>query len=356
MSVQYSTVGELLLRKAEDLALDITERQYERQPDLMERFGQTGWEKTKQDTLYTLNYLAESVLVNSPGLFTHYVSWLKDLLRQYRVTQEDLRINFELMREALCAHFDDPNHDIVLDYMDMGLHQIMVDHDGFPSYINESNPLRVDALNYLNLLLEGDRSGAFMIVDHLLDQGTPIKQVYQYIFQMTQYEIGRLWQQGRINVAQEHYCTAATQAIISRLYPRWMAAGGTGYRLVAACVGKEQHEIGLRMLTDIFELEGWDTYYLGANVPDSSLVTTVAQHQPDVVAISATMTFHIHLVKELISKLRAYPATSHVKILVGGFPFSIDPHLWKEVGADGSAAGPDEAVRVAELLLDPEFA
>ncbi|WP_440120087.1 hypothetical protein [Paenibacillus sp. QZ-Y1] len=37
--------------------------------------------------------------------------------------------------------------------------------------------------------------------------------------------------------------------------------------MVAACVGSEQHEIGLRMLTDVFEMEGWDTYYLGQMFP-----------------------------------------------------------------------------------------
>ncbi|WP_025719581.1 cobalamin B12-binding domain-containing protein [Paenibacillus sp. 1-18] len=60
---------------------------------------------------------------------------------------------------------------------------------------------------------------------------------------------------------------------------------------MAACVGSEQHEIGLRMLADLFEMDGWDTYYLGANVPDWSLVQAIVSYKADVVAISATMAY-----------------------------------------------------------------
>ncbi|NMO94512.1 cobalamin B12-binding domain-containing protein [Paenibacillus lemnae] len=350
MGTPGNTAGDVLLKEAGDLAEWITEQQYAKQPDLNERFGPSGRVRTKMDSLYTLNYLAESVLVNSPALFLHYISWLKVLLEGYKVTGEDLKVNLEAMREAVESQFHHPQKDKILDFMDMGMMQSLKTTT-MDSYITDSNPLAREARDYLEFLLQGQRMKASKLIHKLMDREISIQALYKHIFQSTQYEIGRLWHTGTMNVSQEHYCTAVTQSIISSLYPHWITMGTKGLTLVAACVGSETHEIGLRMVADTFEMEGWDTYYLGANVPDSSLIHAIDEHQADVVAVSVTMTYHIHLVRDLIAKIRADQRFEHVKIMVGGLPFNLDQNLWKEVGADGYAPDAESTVAVAEQLV-----
>ena len=63
-------------------------------------------------------------------------------------------------------------------------------------------------------------------------------------------EVGRLWQMNRLSVAQEHYVTAATQLIMSQLYPLVFRTARRDRRIVAACVGGELHELGVRMVAD----------------------------------------------------------------------------------------------------------
>ena len=48
-----------------------------------------------------------------------------------------------------------------------------------------------------------------------------------------------------------------------------------------ACVAGETHEIGTRMVADLLELAGWDTIYLGGNVPISDVVQVLVEHQAD---------------------------------------------------------------------------
>ncbi|MFK4349324.1 MULTISPECIES: cobalamin-dependent protein [unclassified Paenibacillus] len=350
MSIQQYTAGESLLLQAGNLAELVTNKQYELQPDLLQRFGDNGKEKTKQDSIYSLNYLAESVIVNSPILFTQYVSWLQKLLQGFGITQEDLTTNFRLIQETLKEHFHHPDKSMVLENLDLGIQQIGK-REEYTSFITNDNPLAADVGQYLEYLLAGSRRQAMDCIVRLMDEGTSIRHIYKYIFQISQYEIGRLWHEGKITIGQEHFCTAATQFIISTLYPRWLVSGHPGRSLVAACVSSEQHEIGLRMLADLFEMEGWDTYYLGANVPNRSLLQEIVNYKADVVAISATMAYHVHLVKDLITLIRQNSATSHVRIMVGGLPFNLDPRLWQEVGADGCAPGAEEALEVAEHLL-----
>jgi methanogenic corrinoid protein MtbC1 len=185
-----------------------------------------------------------------------------------------------------------------------------------------------------------------MILD-VVDGGASVREVYLHVFQPVQREIGRLWQTNQISVAQEHYCTAATQLIMSQLYPRIFGAERTGHRLVATCVGGELHEIGVRMVADFFEMEGWDTYYLGANTPTESVLSTLEERQPDVLGVSATITMHIGDVADLIGKVRDSAAGEEVRILVGGYPFNTAPELWRRVGADGFASNAQEATAVA---------
>jgi methanogenic corrinoid protein MtbC1 len=94
------------------------------------------------------------------------------------------------------------------------------------------------------------------------------------------------------------------------------------------------------------EQAGWRTTYLGADVPRADVVEHVAQHRADVLAVSATMAGHIRGVRDLIATLRADPRCRRVRVLVGGRPFTINPRLAADVGADGWAPGAREAIEL----------
>ncbi|EDN69788.1 corrinoid protein [Beggiatoa sp. PS] len=105
------------------------------------------------------------------------------------------------------------------------------------------------------------------------------------------------------------------------------------------------------MVADFFEMEGWDTYYLGANTPTPSVLQELEERHAEVLAISATMTFHLRAVEELIAAVRSNKVFQHVKIIVGGYPFNLESALWKQVGADASAPNAKEAIVVAGTLV-----
>lgn len=81
-------------------------------------------------------------------------------------------------------------------------------------------------------------------------------------------------------------------------------------------------------------------------------MSTLTERKPDVLAISATMTFHIKLVVDLIERVRAVDADKKIKILVGGYPFNIEGNLWRQVGADGCAPDAERAIVTANSLVE----
>jgi methanogenic corrinoid protein MtbC1 len=137
---------------------------------------------------------------------------------------------------------------------------------------------------------------------------------------------------------------------MSQLYPYIFSTRKRAGTMVATSVAGELHEIGARMVADFFELDGWDTFYLGANTPTPSVVRMVAERRPQVLAISATITFNLRAVEDLIAATRAEKDCRHVKTVVGGYPFNVAANLWRNVGADGYAESADDAVNVAENL------
>ena len=212
-------------------------------------------------------------------------------------------------------------------------------------------PLTDLAAAYLDLLLAGDRQLAVDLIQSRVQQDVSIKDLYLYVFQRTQLEIGRLWQNNQITVAQEHYCSAATQLIMSLLYPRILNTAAHDPSIVSTCVGGELHEIGIRMVTDFFEMEGWKTYYLGANAPAKTIIKALEERQADILAISATITYHIPQVEKLIKEIRMADSVAEIKILVGGRPFILAPDLWQKLGANAFAADAQAAVEVSKTLI-----
>jgi len=333
-----------------DLATAIVQHQWKVRPDLERRYGPSGFSKCLEDAHFHLQYLAEAIEASEPALFVDYVAWAKVMLASRNVPSEDLANTLQVLRDVLVKQLPNEMHDLVCSFVNRALERLPQYPSLIPSLFQEGEPLVALGSSYLHALLRYERHTAVKLVEDAVDGGTPIKDIYCHVFERCQREIGRLWQMNKVTVAQEHYCTASTQLVMALLYPRIFA--GRRERVgsvVAACVPGELHEIGARILCDLLEMEGWDTIYLGASVPVAGLLETVKARNPDVLAISASMTFHIKPVRELISAVRN-SSNAKLPIAVGGYAFQVAPNLWRDVGADGFAEDARQAIELVKRL------
>ncbi|HEX8495439.1 MAG TPA: cobalamin-dependent protein [Pyrinomonadaceae bacterium] len=332
------------------LAEAITARQYELHPELAERYGAAGRAKCLQDAGFHLSYLTESIAASQPSLFADYIAWAKVMLEGRGIPAADLGRNLEIMSDSLRQALPQEMAAVAAEYVESGLMQLPQLPSDLPTCIGVDNPLAQLAKQYLNALLRGERHVASKLILDAVDSGTSVKDIYLHVFQRCQHEIGRLWQMNLLSVAQEHYCTAATQLIMSQLYPHILDKEKNGRTLVATCVAGDLHEIGVRMVSDFFEMEGWNTFYLGANAPTACVLETLAERDVDVLAVSATITPHVRAVAGLIAAVRSSGVGQGIKIMVGGYPFNIAPDLWQSVGADACARDAHESIAVANQL------
>ncbi len=349
MSIHHEAAAAIRKRQSE-WAEEVVSLQYQRQPDFWPRFGETGRLTALRDAGYHITYLAEAVQFQEPMLFLEYLSWAKVLFAGLKFPDSVLPVCLECLRSVLKEKMPPSFREPVLSMIDDGLAGLTKAPSDVPTFIVGDEPLDRLARRFLGALMTGDRRSATKMILEAVESGTSVRDLYLHVFQRTQREIGRLWQSNRISVAQEHFCTAATQTIMSQLYPYIFSGERKDRRLVVCCVGNELHEIGARMVADFMEMEGWDTYFLGANTPTESVLHAVEERRADVLAVSATMTFHVDQAAELIATLRQ-SRLAKTPVLVGGYPFNISAELWRKIGADGYAPDAQRAATEAERLI-----
>jgi methanogenic corrinoid protein MtbC1 len=280
MGVESAKSREEIKARQEELAEEILRLHYRKQPELEKRYDERCRELCLQDIQYHLSYLAEAVSSSSASLFVDYIEWVRVLLSGLGLPEEDLAINLRCMREVLLDRLSGMGRDVLQACLDDAMSRLEHPQQEPHSFIDVEQPLGGLARNYLDSLMEGDRGRALGLVKDASASGIGLKGIYLHVFQPCQQELGRLWHTGRISVAQEHFCTAATQLIMSQLYPLVFDSDKKGLRCVAACVSGELHELGIRMVSDFLEMEGWDTYYLGANSPASGILSAIEEKGP----------------------------------------------------------------------------
>lgn len=345
------SAGAVVRERAGELAEAVVACALARSPRLRARYGPTGRARSRQDGACDFCFLADAIDTRSPALFADYVAWVKVLLEQRGVHPEDVEHHLACMAEVMREQVPPGVAAPALAMIEGARVRLPAMPGTTESFMDPAQRLSGLARDYLHALLGGYRGAAGRLVFEAAERGEPTRALYLHVFQPVLREVGRLWQMNRISVAQEHFCSAATQVVMSQLLPRVLADAPGGPRVVVACVSGDLHEMGARMVADFFAMADWNVYFCSANTPEDAVRQAVTERSAEVLAVSATMGCHLHAVQALLRAIRADARCAGLRVMVGGPPFSVDPALWQAVGADGTAADAQAAVVLAAQWL-----
>ena len=297
---------------------------------------------------YDVSYLSYALSTGEPKLYMGYVQWLHSMLAGHGLPGEYI-VPMSLANLSRAVKE-------VVPLVDPGAVDALIDmaktapsgEAAHPkTFLVPDNPCAELAADYLDRIVKSDRHAALNLIRGAVEKGVPVKDIYLNIFEPVQREVGRLWQMQRISVAHEHFASSTAQMAMSLLYENIFSLDNrkTGRSMVAACVGEELHEIGLRMVADLFEMSGWDTVFLGANAPAHAIAAMIRETKADLLALSCSMIVHVEHIRATIAYLRK-EGFEDLQVLVGGFPFNLSPKLSALVGAGGYAPDADSAVKL----------
>jgi MerR family transcriptional regulator, light-induced transcriptional regulator len=194
---------------------------------------------------------------------------------------------------------------------------------------------------FLDLLTAEDKEGALHYALGLLERNeVSVAGLYEGIMAPALKNMACPLNERQWCIWREHLRTSIVRAIIESCHPFVMkerrgrpGAEGKG-RVVLVCPTEEYHELGIRMVADMFTMAGFDVALIGANTPFADIVSAVEYFQPKILGISATSSYALFAAGRAIKKVRERFPGKAVMIIVGGVAFESNPGAWKEIGAD----------------------
>ncbi len=292
-----------------------------------------------------------------------FASRLHELRKKRGLRQKDLAVSLGLAQTTIANYEqkmrfpDEKTLGMIADFFGASLDYLLgradVDADVRQAKSIAETPLEGLARKYFDVLRSGDRDGAFRLVREALSRGASVAELYQDVFEASLREIGRLWAAGEVPVAEEHGFSEATQLFISRLHSAIETAARRKRNLhaVVFAVYGEAHVIGARMVSDLLEMDGWDVDHLGGNLSTRHAMRALLDRPAHLLALSVSLAQHLGAAEDLIAAVRGEKALREMKLMVGGRVFHTAPHLWQELGADGTALTAVGAVGEADKLL-----
>ena len=331
---------------------EINDRQYDIQPEF-KRYGVKGMLHALDDARNNLEYLFSAVESDSIVLFQQYNRWVNTLFINLKLPVDSMEIFYYCTKEVFKEMLDKGLMDEklflkLIEFIEIGIEALKNEEYESISYFQNDNPFKELLHKYSEFIFSGDKISAIKLFMNISKSEIEIRDIYKFIVQPFQLELGNLWHENKINVAQEHFATAVSQIAMSTLYERIFATPKIGRTFLGTCVQGELHEFGIRMICDYMESCGWDTYYLGANMSHNAIVKMINEKKPDIISISCAMTFNISKVQDLIEQIKSSGIATPVT--VGGYPFNLDKQLWKKIGADAYSSDFEDAHLISEEL------
>lgn len=309
-------------------------------------FGQ--WRATAESQL---EYLAAALAADRSAIFEDHVQWSKWVCAARGVPVEDLREALRSIGKVVRGELPAQAGELAEQWVSHVLGRFDELSGEPPSHLVGSSPHGKRATQYLFQLLSGDRDGAVRLIDEIREEGVTIPEIYTQVLSPALAEIGRLWVLGEAHVAEEHFATATSSLVISRLYPHLPRRPENGKTVMTVSAEGELHELGIRMIADFFTMDGWRVIHLGAGLPAADLMQGVVDFSADLVALSVSLPTHLDRAEKIIAEIRKDDRTAKVPVLVGGRAFQGNGDLWEALGADGWAQGLAEAVEVGRRLV-----
>ena len=134
----------------------------------------------------------------------------------------------------------------------------------------------------------------------------PVEQVCANLITPTLWDIGLLWEQGKITVSVEHFASAFFRGILTNLF-HVAPDVGTGPLVIVCCAPGEAHELAPLMLALLLRRAGMHVVYLGQSIETSGLLDTIKELNTTLLCVSLTLPNYLDALIELALKVQELP-------------------------------------------------
>jgi methanogenic corrinoid protein MtbC1 len=195
--------------------------------------------------------------------------------------------------------------------------------------------------------IEGARASAQQVVAEGIDPIVALDALTEAIREVgDQFERGELWLPDLVGAADA--LQSAMPILEQEIKRRGTVREALGTVVIGTVKG-DIHTIGKMMVSTFLTAAGFAVYDVGVDVNAQQFMDGVKEHNADVLAMSALLTFTAPEQKRVIEALEEAGIRDKVKVIVGGGAITAD--FAKSIGADGyEPAAPGTVTLVKQLL------
>ena len=210
--------------------------------------------------------------------------------------------------------------------------------------------------NIQDVIIDGDEDSAPASVQEALDDGVAALAILNDGLMAGADEVGQLFETGEFFLPELMLAGRALKASMNVLTPvlqveqaaNETAVKDTG-RVVIGTVQTDIHDIGKNMVSSMLIAAGFKVFDLGVDVPIKTIIAKAKEEQAHIIGCSSLLTTSMPYIKDLVDLLGVMGERQNFKVMVGGA--SVTPQWADHIGADGTAANPVEAVKLAKQLI-----
>ncbi len=205
-------------------------------------------------------------------------------------------------------------------------------------------------------IIEGTRDGLVADLDAKLATGTKPLDIINGPLMKGMDEVGRLFGNNELIVAEVLQSAEAMKAAVAYLEPKMdKASAAARGKMILATVKGDVHDIGKNLVEIILANNGFNVVNLGIKVPPEQLVAAVKEHQPDIIGLSGLLVKSAHQMVTTAEDLSTAGVTTPV--LVGGAALSrnfVDKQIApKYAGTVAYANDAMSGLELAKQIVDP---
>lgn len=192
------------------------------------------------------------------------------------------------------------------------------------------------------------QDGADELTRQAIDSGIEPSEILNTALIKAMEIVGQKFSDKKIFVPQMLMSAKAMNAAMDHLKPFFQSGQVQRKgKFIIGTVAGDLHDIGKNLVTMIIEGAGWEVIDLGVDVNSQKFLESIKDHSGAVVGLSALLTTTMASMKKIAEDIKN--ESPNTKVVIGGAP--INEEFKNEIGADGYAPNPQEAVKILNALV-----
>lgn len=135
-------------------------------------------------------------------------------------------------------------------------------------------------------------------------------------------QVGELWREGEVSVAQEHMATRTAVCALRKLRAVIDAPAGGGPLALCCSVEDDFHELPVRIAALTLEAAGFDVLNLGVSTPFYALAEAAGRFRPDLVCVSSAILNGLDRAAREYAEFQRATRRGRATVVLGGAGFA----------------------------------